>query len=1694
MAEKPQIDEKQTAEQPVLDGGTYEIIRGRLAAHGKDLHERMEKLNGARKEVFGSIDAKLLGTERITTDNNCIPRDMVPINSHFIFGYNVHIGLKTTTALADVFAIYRYENHQFQSEPLDMIRDEQFEIDFDNLYKYYKQSRFVKFSVLGPHLFMVFQVGKRTADIKVFKWLIDDGKLRYIDNRSEHEFRFPDQHEFAWQRTNRDFHRSGEHPHISIEDRIFVETVGGDLTIKIEDNTDSGEGIYAEDVSEKEQSLDDAEIFYGTVGSIIILKIKPYQEETFRYIIYNEKVQKARRIDAIEDACILLPDSHGLIFPNGYYLQSGEYKTFDHNLQNMIFEKQIISPNGEDYLYVFHNRELGSYVLLSYNLISQQVDIPVICNGFAFFDSGELVYCRAEEDPGKHHVVQIWQTPYVESDFAPSVHKDTYLYKIGNKDIVRGMAECQEIFNLIQREDSYANLYHDLVRKSRDVIDSYFWLGDESTFQMKVPLEAIHAAANSALDEFDKVLQLRKNTAAALAAAEKKADKLLSQAKRGRFDRVDEYVALLSELRTARGEIISLKDLRYIDLARVEELETGIQESNEVVSAACVEFLLKPESLQIYEEKVDEQHKAIDSVKKGSEAKELGEKISQTGSDLELLIEIVTNLKIDDPTQTTQIVDSISDIYTRLNQTRALLKKRQKDLRGSEAIAEFNSQIKLLGQGVINFLELCDTPEKCDEYLTRLMVQLEELESKFIDFDDFTVQLSEKREEIYSAFEARRLNLIESRNRRASSLVEAAERILKGIERRAGTLETVSEINGYFASDLMIDKVRDIIQELVALDDNVKADDVQTRLKTAQEDAVRQLKDRQDLFVDGQNIIKFGKHQFSVNVQPLDLTVLPREDEMVFHLTGTNFFEAIDDAEFNTTQSVWQQEIVSENNDVARSEFLAFQMLQASLGGELQLPAELQKLSEAEMAERVRTFMAPRFQEGYTKGVHDSDAAKLLRLLINVHQSAGLLRFGPSIRACATLYWEAFADAASKENLLANIDGMGAIIELFPASREWKRYVAQLETEIITFLDATKLFPVDIAGQAAEYLFYQLINDGPWITSKIATDLYTAFHDFLKKKKGVQRFEDSVRKLGKDPLGRFHLIRNWVSAFVNSNGQADRRSYLDEAAVALFRGKVDKRGIKSADVNQSVEGMLSEHRTTASGSYEFRYHAFVEKMRHYMAETAPMFQRFTELKHQLTEDFRAELRLDAFKPRVLTSFVRNQLLDKVYLPLIGDNLAKQLGTAGDQTRTDRMGLLLLISPPGYGKTTLMEYVANRLGIIFVKVNGPAIGHHVTSLDPQEAPNASAREEIEKLNLALEMGDNVMIYLDDIQHCNPELLQKFIPLCDAQRRIEGVYKGKSKTYDLRGRKVCVVMAGNPYTESGEKFQIPDMLSNRADTYNLGDILGDNRDVFELSYLENCLTSNAVLGKLVSRSQKDIYEMIRLAQYGDQDGASFEHNYSVEELNEIVSVLKKLIRVRDVILSVNQQYIESAAQADEYRTEPAFKLQGSYRNMNKIAEKILPIMNDEELETLLLSHYEQEAQILTSDAEANLLKFKELSGRIAEEETERWEEIKKTFRKNLSLGGVASGDRMGQFLAQFMAFNEGLDGIRETIESTMRESRTLVLKQSKRSAAKKTTASKKAAPEKAESPQPPAAKPAKKTPARPRRKPATKKRKE
>jgi len=287
----------------------------------------------------------------------------------------------------------------------------------------------------------------------------------------------------------------------------------------------------------------------------------------------------------------------------------------------------------------------------------------------------------------------------------------------------------------------------------------------------------------------------------------------------------------------------------------------------------------------------------------------------------------------------------------------------------------------------------------------------------------------------------------------------------------------------------------------------------------------------------------------------------------------------------------------------------------------------------------------------------------------------------------------------------------------------------------------------------------------------------------------------------------------------------------------------------------------------------------------------------------------------------------------------------------------------------------------------------------------------------------------MLYLDDIQHTNPEFLQKFISLCDGSRRIDGVWQGQSKTYDLRGKKFAVAMAGNPYTESGEAFKIPDMLANRADIYNLGDTLSGREHEFSLSFIENSLTSNSYLAPLATRPMSDVYQLVAMADGQQISLSELEHGYSQAEVNEIVAVISRIRHIQATVLLANDQYIASAAQDDKYRTEPPFKLQGSYRNMNKMVEKIVPVMTETEVEQVIVDHYRGEAQTLTKGAEENLLKLAELRGTLSAEQQQRWLQIKQDFVRHQNLGD--DDNPMRNIATQISLLQQGLSNIGQAI---------------------------------------------------------------
>ncbi|WP_367046228.1 DNA repair ATPase [Streptomyces sp. Je 1-332] len=1557
-----------------LDAGTYEVLRDRLAVQARQLADRVTALNDRRVAVFGSTELTLTGTDSIRTGQPCVPRDVIAVGDILLFGYHVHVGHKPDTAIGDVFALHDRDLNRLPDDAVPGLLDgPDFVREFAALFRYYRDARLLQLRHVDGKVLAVFRTGEKAEDIRVLRWTLStDGQAEFLDARGERDHVFPPSHDFDWTEATREDHVLGRHPHISIGGEIFVETVGGTLTIKVENDTETEGGVYEEPVEEPLQSLADADVFHARVGALILLRVRPYKEDAWRHLVFNTLTRHVIRLDGIGQACRRLPDDQGIVFPGGYCLATGTYKTFDAlDTSGLEFERAVRSPNGEDVVFAFHARVEGRTLLLPYNMIRKEVATPLSCHGYALFDDGLLAVLRADStEPARVHALQLWQSPYVSDTYAASRPVgEGPLARIGNADLVRGISDCLSIARSVTETTPTSEVYEALAAACVRAADSYHWLGDREAGDLGEPLDAVRETAEQVVAEFATVLALTRQATDALTESSARIAALVRRI-RGEAPRdAPAWVERITELRRAQGHLLTLKDMRYADTDRIVELAEEL--AGDIASAGqrAVAFLERPDAFAAHHADIEQLTADADALATVAEAAPLADRLQELTEQLQTVTEVVAGLDIGDATIRTGILERVAAVLAGVNRARAALDARRRELTAHEGRAEFTAEFSLLGQAVTGAIAAATTPETCDDQLARLLLQLENLEGRFADSDDFLAELDAKRTEVYDAFASRKQTLADSRARHAERLAVSATRVLETVARRLATLASADEISTYFASDPMVGKVRRTIDELRELDDQVRAEELEGRLKAARQEAARALRDRTELYGDGGDTIRLGRHRFAVNTQPLDLTLVPAADGdgMAFALTGTDYRSPVTDPSFAALRPYWGQVLPSETVEIYRAEHLAARLL-AEHGPEALLDRD-------DLPGLVRAAAEASYDEGYERGVHDHDATLILGALLRLHDGAGLLRHTPEARAAAQLFW-AHRTKPEERDL-------------------WQRRAVSLARARDTFGLAPAIDDLcaELAertgGPAAAYLFEELTT-GP---AGFVTTAYTrTFLDKFRRAMDSSAYEDDLAGIS-DLGARRQLVEAWLSSYATATGEgAD--DLAEAVAVELCPDL--RRYDREAPLAETVDGLLGTHPRIEGRRLTVRVDELLARTHDFRAETLPGFRTYQARRAELVAAERTRLRLDEYRPKVMSAFVRNRLIDEVYLPLIGDSLDKQLGTAG--------GLLLLISPPGYGKTTLMEYVADRLGMVLVKVNGPALGHGVTSLDPAEAPNATARQEIEKVNFALEAGNNVLLYVDDIQHTSPELLQKFISLCDAQRRMEGVWNGTSRTYDLRGKRFAVCMAGNPYTEAGARFRIPDMLANRADIWNLGDVLTGKEDAFAVSFVENALTANPVLAPLAGRDRADLNLLIRLAENDPTARAdALTHPYAPAEVERIVAVLRHLLTARATVLAVNAAYIASAGQSEDTRTEPPFRLQGSYRNMNKIAARIDPVMNNAELSALIDDHYSGEAQTLTTGAEANLLKLAELRGTLTPEHADRWAGIKAAHVRARTLGG-------------------------------------------------------------------------------------------
>ncbi|MBL8915475.1 MAG: DNA repair ATPase, partial [Archangium sp.] len=593
-----------------LAGGSYEVIRNRLLATAKTLGEKTNALNARRRSEFGGQELTVIGTERVRTEHSCVPRDIVPVGAgHLLVGFNVFMGLKQERSVGDVFSLHKFVRSADgtfdfgelpKTEAGGFLDDRRFVKDFEEVFRFYKDARLNHLEKTDARLLATFKTGHTLRDVKVLRFGVDtSGKLTYLDNRGEADALTAPTHDFEYTKATRENFVSGRHPHVNVLDEVFIETVGGDLTVKVENNTETGQGIYAEPVDEAIQSLDDAEFHYVKIGALILLKVLPFREDKYRYLVFNTRTRQVTRADAIGQSCVSLPEEQGIIFPGGFVLQTGEAKVFEQEVGGLVFQRKIQSPNGEDVLYVFFEREQGKYVLFPYNLVRKEIAAPIACHGWSVFPDGQMVVFKsASDEPTRVHPMQIWQTPFVSAEFAAAAPTpQSALGKLGNAELVRGISEVLTLQRLAEAQQVTRRSYEALISACTRVMDQFHWLGGKEIALLPI-VQELKKNGELIIDEFEKVLSMQRRAREALDQAQKTQSELLGKIIADEFNTTDAFMDSLGALRKQLGHLITVKEVRYIELPKIEAMENEVKTSFDELSKRCVAFLLSPRAFE----------------------------------------------------------------------------------------------------------------------------------------------------------------------------------------------------------------------------------------------------------------------------------------------------------------------------------------------------------------------------------------------------------------------------------------------------------------------------------------------------------------------------------------------------------------------------------------------------------------------------------------------------------------------------------------------------------------------------------------------------------------------------------------------------------------------------------------------------------------------------------------------------------------------------------------------------------------------------------------------------------------------------------------------------------------------------------------------------------------------------------------
>lgn len=294
------------------------------------------------------------------------------------------------------------------------------------------------------------------------------------------------------------------------------------------------------------------------------------------------------------------------------------------------------------------------------------------------------------------------------------------------------------------------------------------------------------------------------------------------------------------------------------------------------------------------------------------------------------------------------------------------------------------------------------------------------------------------------------------------------------------------------------------------------------------------------------------------------------------------------------------------------------------------------------MEKIVRDFAAARYRDGYEKGIHDHDAALILGAIVALYKNAGELVLSPRPRAPWLL---TSGPTWRKTNARRGPTAWPPPVPWMPwawaplpwpppkssFSRPWKRLTPSVLSRLSR--PVPKKRPLTWPRLHARRLKFVVSADAQALSEALEHSL---------KDNPRKAFDAALESLKSAPDATLGLVKQAIDALALRGDLAGHAHFATEAAGLFLHKKFLNTSVRRVELTATVKGLLGQHDRVKDNQLNLSIDDSLARYQRHVDTFLPGYRQYQTKRTQVLSDTRQSMRLEEFKAKPLTSFVRNR--------------------------------------------------------------------------------------------------------------------------------------------------------------------------------------------------------------------------------------------------------------------------------------------------------------------------------------------------------------------------------------------------------------------------------------------------------------------